>query len=217
MKVFRRDARLSEGPAGTEGGSSDSTAAAGANRRVAAGVAVAIVVVAAVIALVATSGPSPSATVGTSSTTSISDSAVAIVASVVQASPAGFSNESSKARPSSTVDWVELQNINDGSSANVTVMIFASTNESLTYFGRVVADEGGLPGYSVINSTLASYQQYGSCYAYGEDTSDGISVVNGLCTKGNVFLEVHLISGISFTALEDDLTTIMGAAYQSAT
>lgn len=217
MKTSSSGARLSEEPSAAAGDSSSSTAATGVNKRVGAGIAVAIVVIAVVVALVATSAPSPSTTVTTGLTTSISESAPSILASVVQASPAGFSNESSKARPSSTVDWVELQNVADGSSANVTVMVFPNMNESQAYFGRVVADEGGLPGYSVINSTLASYQQYGSCYAYGEDTSDGISVVNGLCTKGNVFLEVHLISGISFNALEDDLTAIMGAAYQSAT
>lgn len=187
----------------------------GPDRRVLLGLVVAVLVIASIVALVATKG-SPAANTETSmASTVIYSSANAIVASAVQAGPAGFVNETSKPVPSATSDWAVLQ-ASDGSEANITAMVYPSANASQSYFDRVVTGVKGLPGYSDISSELTSFEKYGSCYGYGEDV-DGIAVVNGICTKGNAFLQVHLVSNISFSDLEADLTSIMSALYQSAT
>lgn len=171
-------------------------------------------VIAGVVALVVTSKPAATTTTTTMST-SISTGADAILASAVQTNPSGFVLESSKPTASSSSDWATLQS-HDGSGANVTVLVYSSTNASQAYFDKLVAGVRGLIGYTNITSDLASFQQYGKCYGYGEDV-EGIAVANGVCTKGNVFLQVHLSSSISLPALEEDLTSLMGALYQSAT
>jgi hypothetical protein len=178
-----------------------------------------VLVISSVVALVVTSVPSGTTTTATS--TSISASAAAIIASAVQTNPSGFTLESSKPTTSGSSaqsgDWAILEQ-SDGSEANVTVIVYPSTNASQAYFDRFVAGVKGLPDYTDITSDLGSFKQYGKCYGYGEDISaESISVVNGVCTKGNVFLSVHLASDISFLDLEGDLTSIMGALYQNAT
>ena len=177
-----------------------------------------VLVVSSVVALVVTSIPSGTTT---ATSTSISTSAAAIIASAVQTNPSGFTLESSKPTTSGSSaqngDWAILEQ-SDGSEANVTVIVYPSTNASQAYFDRFVAGVKGLPDYTDITSDLGSFQQYGKCYGYGEDISaESISVANGVCTKGNVFLSVHLASDISFLDLEGDLTSIMNALYQSAT
>lgn len=178
-------------------------------------VVLAVLIIASVVALVVTSAP-PTKVSATS--TFISAGADAIIASAVQTNPAGFTLESSKPAVSGSSvqssDWAILEQA-DGSEANVTVVVYPSTNASQAYFDRLVAGVTGLPGYTDITSDLGSFQQYGKCYGYGEDV-EGIAVANGVCTKGNVFLYVHLDSGISFSGLEGDLSSIMGALYQSA-
>ena len=173
----------------------------------------AVLIIAGVVALVATSRPS--ATTTTTMSTYISAGADSILASAVQTNPSGFVLVSSKPAASGSSDWASLQSA-DGSEANVTVLVYPSTNASRAYFDRFVTGVSGLTGYTDITSDLASFQQYGKCYGYGEDV-EGIAVANGVCTKGNAFLQVHLVSSISFSALEGDLTSIMGALYQSAT
>jgi hypothetical protein len=181
------------------------------DRRVWLGIAAAVLVIAGVVAFISMTAP-PSGTTATS--TSISSGADDIVASAAQSNPAGFVLESSKQSTSRSSDWAILQQ-SDGSEANVTVIIYSSTNASQGYFDRLVIEVKGLPGYTDITSDLASFQQYGKCYGYGEDI-DNMAVINGVCTKGNALLQVHLVSGIAFSDLEADLTSIMGALYQSA-
>jgi hypothetical protein len=184
------------------------------DRRVWLVIIVAVLAIAGVVALVPTTTPPPGAT--TTGNISVSSGADAIVASAVQTTPAGFSLESSKHPPSGSSDWALLQQESDGSEANVTVMVYPSTNASQAYYDGLVAGLKGLTGYTDVTSSLTSFQQYGACYGYGEDV-DNIAVVNGLCTKGNALLQVHLVSSIDFSSLEADLTSIMGALYQSAT
>ncbi len=100
------------------------------------------------------------------------------------------------------------------SAANITVLVFNTANSSQNYYGDFKSGVQGLPGYTDISGVLSGYTQYGLCYAYGEDV-DGIAVANGICTDGNVFLLVHLSSSEPFSQLEDDLSTIMGAMYES--
>jgi hypothetical protein len=178
------------------------------------GIAVIVLIAVGVVALIPTSNPSNSPQSTTRSTT-VSSGADTILAIAVQSGAAGFTLESSKQPPSASDDWATLQQVSDGSEANVTVRLYPSTNASQSYFDRFVAGQKGLSGYTDVSSALTSFQQYGACYAVGEDV-DSIAVINGVCTKGNVFLQVHLVSGIAFSDLEGDLTSIMGALYQSA-
>lgn len=145
-----------------------------------------------------------------------STSADAVVLAAAQQSPAGYSLESRSSPASGATQsggWAVLGQA-DGSTANVTVIVFSSTNASQSYFSRTKASFDGLPGYTDVTSALSAYLQYGKCYAVGEDV-DGIAVINGFCTKGNVLLQVHLVSGKAFGDLETDLTTLMGSLYQS--
>lgn len=176
-------------------------------------IVVAVLIIVGVVALVATS--KPRATTATATSTYISTGAEAILTSAVRTNPAGFVLESSKPTASASSDWATLQSA-DGSGANVTVLVYPSTNASQAYYDRYVVNVKGLVGYSDITSDLVSFQQYGKCYGYGEDV-EGIAVTNGICMKGNVFLEVHLSSSTSLGALEGDLTGLMSALYQSAT
>jgi len=197
------------------GESSSHEASGRFDRRVLLGVIVAALVIAGAVALVSTSGPQAAGTGTSAAGTSISNPADAIVKSTVQTSPGGFVNETSKQAPSTTSDWAVLQ-APDGSEANVTVIVYPSSNASQSYFDKLVAGVKGLPGYSDISSELTSFQQYGTCYGYGEDV-EGIAVVNGFCTKGNAFLQIYLVCSISFSDLEADMTVIMNALYQNAT
>lgn len=100
------------------------------------------------------------------------------------------------------------------SDANITVLVFNTTNSSQSYYAVFASSVQGLNGYSDITSVLGGFQQYGKCYAYGEDV-DGIAVANGICTDGNVFLQAHLSSTEPLQQLESDLSDIMGTMYQS--
>ena len=180
-------------------------------------IVVAVILVVGIAAIAVMSSGKP--TTATVTNTSISAGADRIVTTATQTNPAGFVFEFSEpagARNNLQLsDWAVLQQA-DGSEANVTVSVYQTSNASQTYFERFVAGVKGLSSYSDISSDLAAFQQYGKCYGYGEAV-EGISVVNGVCTKGNVLLQVHLNSGISFSDLEADLESIMAALYQGAT
>jgi len=179
-------------------------------------VVVAVVLVVGISAIaVMSSGKRPTAPV---TSTYISIGADQVVATATQANPAGFvlefSEQTGAGNNLQLSDWAVLQQA-DGSEANVTALVFQTSNASQIYFERLVAGVKSLPGYTDISSDLTSFQQYGKCYGYGEAV-EGVSVVNGVCTKGNVFLQVHLNSGTSFSNLEADLESIMSALYQGA-
>lgn len=206
--------RLSSRPDGARASDEPRPRAAGvrADRRVLLLITVAVLAIAGGVALISTT-IAPGVT--TTGSISVSSGANTIVGSALRTNPAGFTLESSRQPPSVSSDWAVLQQKSDGSEANVTVIVFSSTNASQAYFSSFVAGVRGLPGYTDVTSGLASFQRYGGCYGYGEDV-DNIAVINGICTKGNVLLQVHLVSSISFSSLESDLTSIMGALYESA-
>jgi len=143
--------------------------------------------------------------------------ASAVVADVVRQSPGGYVASSSAAlkpslQDSSSVAYVILGRT--ASTANVTVIVFERVVSAQGYFDRFRSSIQGLPGYTDISGTLTAYQKYGACYGYGEDV-DGIGVAAAICTKGNVFLQVHLTSSNDFSSVEADLTTLMAAVYGS--
>ncbi len=175
---------------------------------------VVLVLIAAVSVLEFLNAPSTSSPF---TTTSYSVTPAGVINSAVEANQAGYALESSKeglmGEGAQGAAWALLGN-RDGSVANLTVFVFSTGNATLSYFSRLVASAKGLPGYTDVSSGLSLYQQYGRCYAYGEDV-DGIAVVNGVCTKGNVFLQAHLVSSVTFQQLADDMKSLMGSLYSS--
>ena len=140
----------------------------------------------------------------------------AVLTSAVQHNKAGYVLESYGSTMTDGAqggDWAVLGNT-DGSEANMTVIVFSSVDAAQAYYGTYVAGVKGLPGYTDVSSDLNSFQQYGKCYAYGEDV-DSIAVVNGICSKGNVILQTHLVSGVSFEQLGADMVSLMGSLYNS--
>ncbi len=179
-------------------------------------VAVVLVALLAVYAL-SEAGSSPGPTYTQTASTSYDVSASSVIMAAVQQNPAGYDTTSTgqlrTAYPGeqSAADAILSSS---QSAANMTVAVFGSVNSSQSYYGVFSSNVKGLSGYTDITSVLSSYERYGVCYAYGEDV-DGIAVTNGICTVGNVVLLAHLSSSESFAQLEDDLSSLMGAMYQS--
>jgi hypothetical protein len=103
-----------------------------------------------------------------------------------------------------------------GSSANMTILVFDTPKSAQTYISSVVSNAKGLSGYSDVSSSLADYQHYGLCYGFGETDPDGNgAVATGACTKGNVYIQVHVASPSSLSSAEGDMSSLVGAAYQA--
>lgn len=103
-----------------------------------------------------------------------------------------------------------------GDSANMTILVFNSTASAQRYTDSVIRNAEGLPGYSNANSTLAAYQRYGACYGYAETDPDGNgAIATGVCSDGNVYIQVHFISASSIGGAEGGMGALVGAAFQS--
>ena len=191
---------------------------AGSHRRGNLAWAAAVLVVA-LLAVYAFGGLRPSSSSSFSQTTSTAYSldASSVITAAVQGYPAGYNATSagllSPSYPGVGSAAYALMSQTQ-SSANLTVIVFDTDNASQSYFSLFQSNVKGLAGYTDITSVLAGYEQYGACYAYGDDV-DGIAVANGICTDGNVFLQVHLSSTESFSQAQSDLASLMGAMYQS--
>ena len=162
-------------------------------------------------------GSTPGATYSQTTSTTYNISASAVIQAAVLQDPAGYNATSLRmANPSypgaqSAADAVLSE---PQSAANMTVIVFDTINSTQSYYDLFASHVVGLPGYTNITSVLNGYEQYGKCYGYGEDV-DGIAVTNGICADGNVFLQAHLSSSATFSQLESDLSSLMGAMYQS--
>jgi hypothetical protein len=180
--------------------------------------AVAVVLVA-LLAIYALSGfgSPPGPAYGQTTSTTYDISASAVIQAAVQQNPAGYTATTLRAvnpsHPGAQSAAYAIMNESQ-SLANMTVIVFGTTNSSQSYYNLFASHVVGLPGYTNITSVLNSYEQYGRCYGYGEDV-DGIAVANGICADGNVFLQAHLSSTEPFSQLEADLSSLMGAMYQS--
>jgi hypothetical protein len=103
-----------------------------------------------------------------------------------------------------------------GDSANMTILVFNSTASAQTYTDSVIHNAKGLPGYSNANSTLADYVQYGTCYGYAQTDPEGNgAIATGVCSDGNVYIQVHFISAASIQAAEGDMGALVGAAFRT--
>jgi hypothetical protein len=153
------------------------------------------------------------------SSTFYSASPSAIISAAVNQNQAGYVLESEKAGVVDGGveggDWALLGNSQDGSSANLTVLEFSSTNASQEYYRDYVTSVEGLSNYTDSSSALSSFQQYGGCYAYGEDV-EGIAVLNGICADGNLALRIHMASAASYQQLEGEMASLMASLYDAA-
>jgi hypothetical protein len=171
-----------------------------------------------VIGLVFSVGFAPHASTSLQITsTSYQIDALAVISGTIQQNPGGYFASTSSALHASSLGAQSAAYAilgQAGSTANVTIIVFDQNSRAQTYFDSFKSNVQGLPGYSDISSAVSAYQRYGQCYGHGEDV-DGIAVAVGICTKGNVFLEVHLTSSNDFATAQGDLTTLMAASYNS--
>lgn len=187
------------------------------------GVASVIVVVVVATGLGALgNGPGAGSSQTTYSTTSASYDvgAASVLVSAASLVPAGYVQGSVKTLSPKefglTTAAYSVFTEQGGPLANVTVIVFNSSSTAEAYSSSVIANAKALPGYVDVTSTLAAYQHYGACYGYAEsDPEGGQYVANGICQRGNVYIQVHVASGSSLSSAETDAATFVGAAYDA--
>jgi hypothetical protein len=164
-------------------------------------------------------GPAQSTTSSATTSTSFDLLASSVVADAASRAPAGYVLGSSRQINPSESGLASgsygVFSAEGGDLANMTILVFNGTGPAQTYIESVVSNARNLPGYTDVTSALAGYGHYGICYGYGETDPDGNgAVATGVCTKGNVYILVHLVSPVSLSSAEADLSGFMGAAYQ---
>jgi hypothetical protein len=183
--------------------------------------AASLVLLALLLFALGTFNPTPATTSAASTTsTSFAVDATAVIASAASHAPAGYAQGSSRQLyPNETglkSGGYLVFSTQAGLLANMTVLVFDTPETAQTYISSVVSNAKGLSGYSDVSSSLASYQHYGFCYGFGEtDPYGNGAVTTGVCTKGNVYIQVHVVSPSSLSSAEVDLSTLVGAAYQA--
>jgi hypothetical protein len=183
------------------------------------GVASIVLLVLVLYAFGSFNAPPASSTTQTTQATSYNTVASSVISSAANYLPAGYLQESSKelnANESGLVSGGYVLYSNPaGSLTNMTILVFSSQASAQTYLTSVISNAKGLSGYSDATSTLSGYQHYGFCYGYAEsDPEGGEYVANGVCTKGNVYIQVHLAARFSLSSAEGDMAGFVGAAYE---
>jgi hypothetical protein len=145
--------------------------------------------------------------------------ASSVLVSAARLAPAGYTGSASRqlsaSEPGLESGSYATLSTRGGSDANMTILVFDTPASAQTYMKSVVANAKGLSGYTDISSMLAPYQRYGSCYGFGQDNPFGAgAVATGICTRGNVYIQVHLATASTLSSLESDLSALVGAAYQ---
>jgi len=164
-------------------------------------------------------GPPASSAAETTATTSYNTLASSVISSAANYAPIGYQQGPSRQLDANETGLVSegyaLYSNQAGALANMTVLVFSSPASAQAYIASVISNARGLSGYSDATYTLAGYQHYGVCYGYAEgDPAGGEYVANGVCTKGNVFIQVHLAATSSLSAAEGDMAGLVGAAYE---
>ncbi|MDG6915373.1 MAG: hypothetical protein JRN23_06260 [Nitrososphaerota archaeon] len=162
----------------------------------------------------------PATTSTTSETTSYDVLATSVISGAAGYLPSGYSMGSSGAlSPNETgLDGAgyAIYSSQTGAYANMTVMVFGSQPSALGYAESVISNAKTLGGYTNTNSTLSAYSHFGVCFGYAEgDPAGGEYVANGVCTKGNVYIMVHLAATSSLASAEGDAAGFVGAAYRA--
>jgi len=163
-----------------------------------------------------TSSPTQSSTATTS--TSYDTQALSLISSALPQIPSGYIAGSAKqltpSEPGLASAGYSLFSNPGGALANMTVIVFNSTQEAQRYGTSVTDNAKSLGGYSDATSVLTAFERYGACYGYAEsDPEGGEYVANGVCTDGNVYIFVHLAATSSLASAESDMSAFMGAAY----
>jgi len=162
--------------------------------------------------------PPASSTVETTASTSYDTLASSVLSSAANYLPAGYVQGSSRQLNANESGLVSggyaLYSNQGGALANMTILVFSSPASAETYITSVISNAKDLSGYSDVTSTLTGYQHYGVCYGYGESDPEGsLYVANGVCTKGNVYIQVHLAASSSLSSAEGDMAGFVGAAF----
>jgi hypothetical protein len=163
--------------------------------------------------------PAPTSSVTSTTATSYSVTAASVIASAAARAPDGFAQGSSRllspSEPGLESGGYGTFSTQGGSVANMTVLVFDGPQSAQTYIDSVIANSRGLSGYADMTQALASYQHYGVCYGFGQTDPEGNgAVATGVCTKGNVYIQVHVVSHSSLSSAEGDMSDLLGAAYQ---
>jgi len=163
--------------------------------------------------------PPASSTIQTTEATSYNTLASSVISSAANYIPAGYLQGSSRQLNANESGLVSagyvLYSNQGGALTNMTILVFGSPASAQTYITSVISNAKDLSGYSDATSTLAGYQHYGVCYGYAESDPEGSQyVANGVCTRGNVYIQVHLAASSSLPSAEGDMAGFVGAAYE---
>ena len=217
FRAHARASRAAPNPASSLGGSGKLSPRA---RRNLAALAVASVVFLALLlyGLGTFNAPPASSTAETAASTSYDTLASSVISSAANYLPAGYVQGSSRelsANESGLVSAGYVVYTNQGGAlANMTILVFGSPASAETYITSVISNAKALTGYSDATSTLTGYQRYGVCYGYAEsDPEGGLYVANWVCTKGNVYIQVHRAASSSLSSAEGDMAGFVGAAF----
>jgi len=156
----------------------------------------------------------------TTATTSYNIVASSVIASAATYTPSdGYTQGSPKAlNPHESgleTGGFALFSNQGGAVANMTILVFNTTTSAQRYIGSVISNSKDLSGYTDVTSFLTSYQHYGPCYGYAESDPEGAgAIATGVCTKGNVYIQVHIATTSSLPSAEGDMSSLVGAAYQ---
>jgi hypothetical protein len=163
----------------------------------------------------------PAATSSSTTTTSTSYSVLAssVIASAASHAPDGYVQGSSKQLNASESGLESggygTFSTQGGSIANMTILVFDAPQSAQTYIRSIIANSKGLLGYTDITQGLASYAHYGMCFGFGQTDPEGNgAVATGVCTKGNVYIQVHVVSPSLLSSAEGEMADLVGAAYQ---
>jgi hypothetical protein len=183
------------------------------------GIASAILLILLLYAFGSFNAPPASSTTQTTEATSYNTLASSVISSAANYVPAGYLEGSSRQLNANESGLVSggyaLYSNQGGALTNMTILVFSSPASAQTYITSVISNDKDLSGYSDATSALAGYQHYGVCYGYAESDPEGsLYVANGVCTKGNVYIQVHLAASSSLPSTEDDMAGFVGAAYQ---
>jgi hypothetical protein len=161
---------------------------------------------------------SPAATTSTQTTASYDLLASSVISSAASNIPSGYQQGSSKPlNPNETgleSGGYALYSNQGGVLVNMTILVFGSPSTAQRYITSVISNAAA-SGFTNATSTLAGYEHYGTCYGYAQaDPAGGEYVANGVCTKGNVYIQVHVASTSSLPSAEGDMAGFVGAAYE---
>jgi hypothetical protein len=166
------------------------------------------------------SGPSSSATTTSFSSTSYDITAASLVGTVASHPPDAYVETSSKqlnpnesGLASGGYGFFSTQ---AGDLANVTILVFDGQQAAQNYTDSVIGNTKHLSGYTDVTGVLTNYDHYGACYGVGETDPEGNgAIAQGICSKGNVYIWVHVVSSASLPVAEGEMADLVGAAYQS--